>query len=154
MANVTTQPEDRIADEIACDCLAGRVRLLGRAITAIYDEALRPLGVTAGQLNAIVVVAKRGPVAPGTLARHLGMDKSTLSRNLERMRTHGWIKVSPGESGNGQLVQLAAKGRTVLKNARPLWRGAQKNAERLLGARGMDSVRKACDTVVSKSAAP
>ena len=53
------------ADRIGSECLAVRIRLLNRTITGIYDDALRPLGVTAGQLNALVVVTKHGPLSPG-----------------------------------------------------------------------------------------
>ena len=53
-------PQVDIAECIAQECLAVRVRLLNRALTAIYDEALRPLGMTTGQLNVMVVVANRG----------------------------------------------------------------------------------------------
>ena len=77
------------ADIIAADCLSVRVRLLSRTITAIYDDALRPLGLTAGQLNVLVVIAKRGPISPGEIARRLNMEKSTVSRNLARMRDNG-----------------------------------------------------------------
>ena len=46
------------ANLIAGQCLAVRVRLLNRTITAIYDDALRPLGLTVGQLNILVVVRR------------------------------------------------------------------------------------------------
>jgi hypothetical protein len=41
---------ERIADRIACSCLAVRVRMLNRAITNLYDESLRPLGLRVSQL--------------------------------------------------------------------------------------------------------
>ena len=67
MPNRKTQTSARAADRIAVDCLAVRVRLLNRTITSIYDDALRPLGLTAGQLNVLVVIAKRGPISPGEI---------------------------------------------------------------------------------------
>ena len=86
--------EHPTADLIASECLAVRVRLLSRTITGIYDEALRPLGLTVGQMNILVVVAKRGPVSPGEVARRLNMEKSTVSRNIDRMAKRGWLTVS------------------------------------------------------------
>ena len=53
----TRQPQDDITERMAQECLAVRVRLLNRTLTAIYDEALHPLGMTTGQLNVMVVVA-------------------------------------------------------------------------------------------------
>ncbi len=150
MVTKDTQPHDPVSDQIAAECLAGRVRLLGRAITGIYDEALRPLGITAGQLNTLVFIARKGPVAPGVLARRLSMEKSTVSRNLDRMRQHGWVKVSPGAWGNTQLVEIRAKGHSMIKRAHSCWSKAQTRAEHLLGTRGMQAVRRAGKTVAAR----
>ncbi len=79
MPTRNTQHVGRAADLIAGDCLAVRVRMLNRTITAIYDDALRPLGLTAGQLNILVVIAMRGPISPGEVALPLNMEKSTVS---------------------------------------------------------------------------
>ncbi len=76
-------------ETIASECLAVRIRLLNRTVTNIFDDSLRPLGVKVSQLNVLMVVAKRGPISPGDVARRLNMEKSTVSRNVDRMRTHG-----------------------------------------------------------------
>ena len=127
------------------------MRLLSRTLTAMYDEALRPLGVTAGQLNLIVMVAKYGPVSPANLAARLNMEKSTVSRNIERMRAHGWLSVSPSKSARGQLMAIRAKGRKLLERALPLWNEAQKRARELLGERGSQSLRRVADAVWAKA---
>ena len=49
-----------IAATIADECLAVRIRLLNRVVSGVYDQALRPLGITAGQMNILVVVSGRG----------------------------------------------------------------------------------------------
>ena len=85
-------------ETIASECLAVRICLLNRTVTNIFDEALRPLGVKVSQLNVLVVVAKLGPISPGDVARRLNMEKSTVSRNVDRMRTRGWLRVSEGDS--------------------------------------------------------
>src|SRR5437868_1565067 len=75
---------------IAAECLAVRLRTLHRAVTALYDDALRPHGLRVGQLNLLVAVARMGIAKPGDLCRVLCMEKSTLSRDVEVMRRHGW----------------------------------------------------------------
>ncbi|MDX2312509.1 MAG: MarR family transcriptional regulator [Gammaproteobacteria bacterium] len=141
---------DQVADTIATDCLAVRVRLLNRTITAIYDDALRPLGLTAGQLNVLVVIANRGPVSPGDIARRLNMEKSTVSRNLARMRDNDWITVAAGESGQKQRLTLNRRGKALLERALPAWEDAQTQARALLGQRGADSIRSLGNTVWSR----
>ena len=141
---------DQAADTIATNCLAVRVRLLSRTITAIYDDALRPLGLTAGQLNVLVVIANRGPVSPGDIARRLNMEKSTVSRNLARMRDNDWITVAAGESGQKQRLTLNRRGKALLERALPAWEDAQTQARALLGQRGADSIRSLGNTVWSR----
>src|SRR3954463_10177645 len=81
------------AEVIARDCIAVRVRALNRAVTALYDDALRPHGLRVGQLNLLVAVARMGTARPGDLCRVLLMEKSTLSRDVEVMRRNGWLEV-------------------------------------------------------------
>ncbi len=140
----------RAADIIATDCLSVRVRLLSRTITAIYDDALRPLGLTAGQLNVLVVIAKRGPISPGEIARRLNMEKSTVSRNLARMRDNGWIAVPAGESGHKQRLTLNRRGKALLERSLPAWQEAQTQSRAVLGQRGADSIRSIGNTIWSR----
>jgi DNA-binding MarR family transcriptional regulator len=140
----------RAADIIAADCLSVRVRLLSRTITAIYDDALRPLGLTAGQLNVLVVIAKRGPISPGEIARRLNMEKSTVSRNLARMRDNDWITVTAGESGHKQRLTLNRRGKALLERSLPAWEEAQSQTRAVLGQRGADSIRSIGNTVWSR----
>ena len=137
----------RTVDTIASECLAVRIRLLSRTVTHIFDEALRPLGVKVSQLNVLMVVAKRGPVSPGDVARRLNMERSTLSRNVDRMRTHGWLKVSDGDSGNKQILELGSAGRKLIEKSLPFWKKAQAQTECVLGQRGARSIHRAANTV-------
>jgi len=141
---------DRAADIIAADCLAVRVRLLNRTITAIYDDALRPLGLTTGQLNVLVIIANQGPISPGKIARRLNMEKSTVSRNLARMRDNGWTAVTAAESGHKQRLTLNGRGRALLERSLPAWEEAQTQARAVLGQRGTDSIRSIGNTVWSR----
>ena len=147
MTTDAAQSKQTTADLIAGECLAVRVRLLNRTITGIYDETLRPLGMTVGQLNILVTVAKLGPVSPGDVARRLNMEKSTLSRNVDRMRGRDWIVVSSGTSGRHQTLEISPQGRKLLERAAPLWKKAQAQAKAMLGQRGARSIHRAADSV-------
>ena len=150
MPTRNTQPVDRAADLIAGECLAVRVRMLNRTITAIYDAALRPLGLTTGQLNILVVIARRGPMSPGEVARRLNMEKSTVSRNLERMRGHGWLAVSAAESGRKQQLTLTRQGKALLEKSVPAWEEAQTQARAVLGRGGAESIHRVGNAVWSR----
>ena len=149
MTASANQAEHPTADLIASECLAVRVRLLSRTITGIYDEALRPLGLTVGQMNILVVVAKRGPVSPGEVARRLNMEKSTVSRNIDRMAKRGWLTVSESVSARKQTLTLNRRGRTLLERSLPLWKEAQRRATAVLGQRGARSIHRVGNVVLA-----
>jgi DNA-binding MarR family transcriptional regulator len=123
-------------DAIARDCIAVRLRLLNRVITKVYDEAFRRLGMKVSQFNILVVAAKLDLARPAQVCRILQLDASTLSRNVERMRAHGWLEVVPGEDARTQAFRLTAKGRRLLERAVPAWEQAQEKAGQLLGTDG------------------
>jgi len=134
-------------DTIASECLAVRIRLLNRSVTNIFDNALRPLGVKVSQLNVLTVVAKRGPISPRDVAKQLNMEKSTLSRNVDRMRAHGWLKVSSGDSGRQQILEIGRAGRKLIEEALPLWKRAQADTKAMLGNQGARSIHRAVESV-------
>ncbi len=96
------------------------------------------------------MVANRGPVSPGAVARHLNMEKSTISRNIARMQKNGWLTVVDGRSGREQQLALNAKGQSLLVTAFPIWREAQTKAQAVLGQRGADSVGRLGRTIWSQ----
>src|SRR6201982_1519452 len=113
MDNATTSSIDTIAKT----CIAVRLRLLNRVVTNFYDDALRPLGLKVSQLNILIVAAKLGLARPTQIGEILQLDKSTLSRNLERMRARGWLEVVPEEDGRAQPFRLTSQGKRLIEKA-------------------------------------
>lgn len=132
--------------EASLACVGYRVRQLSRVVSAIYDEAFSPLKLKISQFGILVMLSRRGPSSAADLCRVVTMDKSTASRNLQRMRRRGWISVVQNGSGPGQKICLTAQGAHVLREAFPLWRRAQEEATRRLGIDGM----KALEQVVAR----
>ena len=74
-----------IAKAVAAGCIAVRVRLVSRAITGVYDRALRKLNIKIGQASILVFLTLHGESSPGEIGKALMMEKSTVSRNLDRL---------------------------------------------------------------------
>src|SRR5262245_55821540 len=106
---------------IARNCVAVRLRLLNRVVTNLYDDALRPLGLKASQLNVLVATGKLGLARPARICEILQLDVSTLSRNVERMRDKGWLEIVPGEDARAQPFRLTPKGKRLIERAVPAW---------------------------------
>ena len=129
-------------DRIASECVAGRLRMLNRVITNIYDDALRPLDLKVSQMNILVAAAKLGTARPVEVCEHLHLDVSTLSRNVERMRARGWLQVVPDEDGRSQPFRLTPEGRKLLGKAVPAWSEAQERVKKVLGAGFVDQLNQ------------
>src|SRR5438270_13516670 len=93
-------------DTITRTCIAVRLRLLNRVVTNFYDDALRPLGLKVSQLNILIVTARLGLARPVQVCDIPQLDTSTLSRNVERMRAHGWFVVVPGADARTHSFRL------------------------------------------------
>ncbi len=118
---------------VAEECIAVRLRVLTRAVTKLYNKALRPHGLTVSQMNILVAVSRLGDAKPQDVCRILHLDKSSLSRDVERMRAQGWLETLPGEDRRTGLLRVARSGRALLQKSFPAWHRAQSQAKALLG---------------------
>jgi DNA-binding MarR family transcriptional regulator len=149
MDNVTTG-----IDTIARNCIAVRLRLLNRVVTNLYDDALRPLGLKVSQLNLLIVTAKLGLARPTQVCDILHLDTSTLSRNVERMRAHGWLEVVPEKDARAQPFRLTPGGKRLIEKAVPAWEEAQRRATELLGEEGIALLNRAAGKLGGPGAQP
>jgi DNA-binding MarR family transcriptional regulator len=122
----------RIEERVAAECHSLPLRLIHRVVTGMYDDALRRYDLRVSQMNILVTIAMMGDEAtPARVSRYLVIEKSTVSRDLERMQERGWIVAEP--DGGGRRLSLTAEGRRLLDRALPAWEAAQKEAEALMG---------------------
>jgi DNA-binding MarR family transcriptional regulator len=114
-----------IAQQMSQECVARRLRQVNRTITRLYDQALRPYGLTVNQLNILAVVISEKQIRPGQLGHALGMEKSTVSRTVDRMVSKGWLKAIAGEDSRTQLLSVTAKGTQLLLSVTDIWDALQ-----------------------------
>lgn len=122
-----------IAETTASACLATRVRQLSRIITRQYDDAMRPLGITASQYTLLAQLASRDGITAVEIGHVLDIEKSTLSRNLKRLLALGLIIMDPPAGRRGRGLHLTQKGQSVLKEAYPVWLSAQARSVAVMG---------------------
>ena len=141
------------AQTIAEQCIAVRLRMLSRGVTRIYNQALRPYGVTVSQMNILVAVSCLGEARQQEICQALHLEKSTLSRDIGRMRRLGWLEETRGKDGRTALLRITPTGRTLLEKATPAWQRAQEQATALLGEREVSALSRAAATLRAKSKA-
>jgi DNA-binding MarR family transcriptional regulator len=110
------------------------LRRATRAITQVYDAALRPSGLRNTQFTLLVLVQGLGPIGVGELAEHSGTDRTTLTRNLALLERDGLVSSESGDDARVRLFSLTPAGVESADTAFPLWERAQKRIVTLLGA--------------------
>jgi DNA-binding MarR family transcriptional regulator len=134
--------------EILANCACHRVRTAARAVTRAYDETLRPVGLRATQLAVLVATATDEALSITALAKLLGMDRSTLTRNLRPLEAEGLIALGNEGWRRSRTLQITKKGRARLREAVPLWEQAQQTLRKKLGGRRWDVIRDDLDDLI------
>jgi DNA-binding MarR family transcriptional regulator len=111
--------------EVADGCACKHLRGAARALTRRYDEALRPSGLRITQFTLLVAVAIGEPLPITRLADALGLDRTTLARDLRPLTDRGLVEIRTGDDRRTRVVRLTGQGRDALARAYPLWQSAQ-----------------------------
>jgi len=115
--------------------MCGSFRRTARALTQVYDEALRPLGLRATQLTILQVLVRAGEVSQGRLGEMLAMDSTSLTRTLAIMKREGWVAEERGEDRRERRIGLSSAGESKLKRALLVWEKVQGRLRGKLGKR-------------------
>ena len=130
---------------LSYECYAWKFRRLDRMLSRAYDTALRPHGITFGQLNLLVMLFLCGQCSRTSICKDLQMERSTLTRNLRPMLAKNWLTLVPGESGARQEVSITEAGEAFVFKVKPTWKRAQRRVEKELG----QSVRSSLSEILA-----
>ena len=108
-------------------------RRTSRALTQLYEDALRPLGFRTSQFTILQALSRAGEVSQGQLGEMLAMDSTSLTRTLAIMRRQGWIAERRGDDRRERWIRLATAGERQLKRALPVWDKVQSRLRTQLG---------------------
>ncbi|WP_260618897.1 MarR family winged helix-turn-helix transcriptional regulator [Pseudoxanthomonas mexicana] len=135
-------PPPRSSTPSQCTCF--RLRRASRRVTQVYDHALAPVGLSLNQYS-ILRRSEREPRVLGELADELGMDRTTLTRNLSPLVDAGLVEAVRGRDARQRMVTVTASGRERLVAAKPRWRHAQAVIDTMLGEAGIARLHRDLD---------
>lgn len=130
-------------------CTNLKLRQLGRMVTRHYDRHVAETGLKNTQYTLLSHVVKLGPIKPGALARHMQMDASTLTRNLQLLAAHGWVTVGAGEDARSRLVNATSAGRAKRAEGQRAWKAAQVALNERLGAERVAALHALLDSCIA-----
>ena len=114
-------------------CICFAVRRAARLVTQRYDSNLRPVGLRGTQFTLLVVLKNAGPQPMNRVAQMLGMERTTLTRNLRPLLQRGYVSEEPGDDRRVRTIALTPGGADAVARALPYWRKAQREFEARLG---------------------
>jgi len=122
-----------------CFCLASRQA--ARKITRLYDGVMQKSGMRSTQFTILSQLMLRGELPIGKLASLLGMERTTLTRNLTPLEQRKWISIKSGDDPRSRMLGITASGRAAVRRGFPFWSQAQEEVGKLLGAEGQSALK-------------
>jgi DNA-binding MarR family transcriptional regulator len=116
-------------------CACANLRRASRAVTQLYDEALRGTGLRATQFTLLQVLSLKGELTQGDLSAFLAIDSTTLTRTLGPLENRGWIRSRPGADRRERHWAITAGGWARLAKAQPAWETAQRRVRAGVGGK-------------------
>jgi len=138
---------------ILSECACLKVRTAARAVTRLYDDAFRPVGLRATQLSVLVAVTSNEAVSIVSLSRILGMDRSTLTRNLKPLEQQRLVAIGPEGRHRSRTLCITSKGEQLVGKALPLWEKTQKKLREELKKRRWKNLHTELDHVIKSAEA-
>jgi len=114
-------------------CTNFRLRRLMRQLARHYDAEVAKSGLKTTQYSLLSHVLHLGPLRPVDLAQAMGIEASTLTRNLKPMVAAGWLTQSDGPDARSRLIAITDEGRKKRTEAQRHWRTAQEKLNEVLG---------------------
>lgn len=122
---MSNTPDLETSKAAARGCLGLGVRKTARALSQLYDNVLAPAGIKGTQFSVLNAVYLLSGTGIQRLSEVLGMDRTTLTRNLRPLTKQGLVAIRPGADRRERHLDLTEDGRAKLAEALVLWQQVQ-----------------------------
>lgn len=120
------------------ECYCINLRRAANSITSYYDSVMNPLGITITQFSLLSSIHKLNGCTVTDLAVHMGLERTTVVRNIKPLYTKELILNSARNGARKKCIVLTEKGSNVLNEGRKLWNGAQEEIAEIMGKDEME----------------
>lgn len=129
------------------NCVCFNLRRVTRVVTQHFDAEMRRHGIRPTQGTILESLNAKKSWSMSELSAWLGVDRTTLVRNLQPLQRDGWVETTGGGRGNAVELSITPKGKKVIQAALPAWRSAQETAVRALGEKRWSAILSDLNTV-------
>ncbi len=149
MAEVPDTPDLEAYAEVLATCACLQLRKATRAVTQLYDKALRPIGLRSTQLPILVTLAAHGALSLTDLADSLVLDRTTLIRTLQPLQRRGLVEAGRDDGKRTRRAALTVEGQEAVAVAVPIWAEVQTRVMDGLGPKQSLEMQRSLSRVVS-----
>jgi len=118
---------------LTSECICTHLRRAARGVSRHYDEALVGFGINVAQFSLLRHLQRLDRPSITTLAEAMGLERSTLGRNLRVLEADGLVALADGDDQRNRVVVLTGAGIERLQAAYPAWEQAQRRLVEQLG---------------------
>ncbi|MCU5774446.1 MarR family winged helix-turn-helix transcriptional regulator [Erwiniaceae bacterium BAC15a-03b] len=129
-------------------CTNLKLRQLNRMVTRHYDHFVAQVGLKNTQYALLSHVVRLGPIRPADLAKHMQLDASTLTRNLQSLTAQGWVTINAGENARSRLVIATESGHEKRIEGQRAWLAAQEALNERLGIERVAELHTLLDSCI------
>jgi DNA-binding MarR family transcriptional regulator len=122
------------------NCVFFNLRWVARAVTKFYDTEMRRHGIRPTQGSILSSLQGKESWTMAELSDWLGLERTTLVRNLRPLQRDGLVQIDGGGRGSRVELSLTAKGRQQIEKIDPAWRSAQSVAVKTLGEKRWSAI--------------
>jgi DNA-binding MarR family transcriptional regulator len=122
------------------NCVCFNLRWVTRAVTQFFDAEIRRHGIRPTQTPILGALQARSGLGMAELSDWLGMERTTLVRNLRPLQRDGLVRITGGGRGGKVELAITEKGRRALAKMLPAWRAAQEKVVETLGAQRWSAI--------------
>ena len=142
----------RLAQKMAEECPALRLRQASRVLAKLYDDDLAPFGLRSSQLPVLAAAALFGDAGAtmSNLAQAVLMDRTTLTRSIRPLERAGLLRVARSpEDARTKIVVITRAGERTIESIFPVWERVLKQIKRRVGVERLAALHARVDQVIA-----
>ena len=145
---VKPKPAPTAAPPYDSACVAFNLRRSSQAANRVYLSEMKNAPVRGPLFSLMMILERRGPSTITALAHEIGLDRTTLTRNLQPLERKGLINIEQ-LNANRKEVSLLPKGSAALAKSAECWRKAQQRVIGQLGEERWKRLREDLAAVIA-----
>jgi len=128
------------------NCVCFNLRRVTRTVTQFFDAEMRRHGIRPTQGTILLALNAKESWTMAELSDCLGLERTTLVRNLQPLQRDGLVTADGGGRGNRVELTITAKGRKQVEKFMPAWRAAQSAVVKTLGEKRWSAILSDLET--------